>query len=55
MAGVVDSHTVSMGMNLRLKTPLLRLMERVMAALDVNAENVEELRNARTNCAKKGA
>ena len=53
MAGVVDSLTVSMGMNLRLKTLLLRLMERVMAALDVNAENVEELRNARTNCAKR--
>lgn len=53
MGGVVDSHTVSMGMNLRLKTLLLRLVERVMAVLDVNAENVEELRNAHTNCAKR--
>jgi hypothetical protein len=42
-----------MGMNLRLKTLLLRLMERVTAVLDVNAENVEELRSARTNCAKR--
>jgi hypothetical protein len=42
-----------MGMNLRLKTLLLRLVERVMVVLDVNAENVEELRNAHINCAKR--
>lgn len=53
MGGVVDSRTVNMGMNLRLKTLLLDLTEVVTAVLSVNAANVEELRSARTNYAKR--
>lgn len=54
MAGAVNWRTVNMGMNLHLKIQLLNQLEAVTALEVDNAANAEELRNVRTNYAKRG-